>query len=70
MQPCKLMDVSEGGAKLIAAKPDAIPDAFTLRLSRDGAVRRACVVVWRSEKIIGVRFMPNAGAKRTAAAVG
>jgi hypothetical protein len=64
-QYCKLLDVSEGGARLITNDPTLVPEVFTLLLSSDGAVRRACVVVWRRENSIGVQFLPGAARERS-----
>ncbi len=68
LRACKLVDVSEGGAKLVTDNSDLIPDVFTLLLSGNGAVRRACVVVWRLETVIGVQFLPSVGSGRGASA--
>jgi hypothetical protein len=54
--PCKLVDVSATGAKLILREPQEVPDTFWLVLSSKGEVRRQCILVWRSEKALGVRF--------------
>lgn len=56
---CRIIDISAGGARLEVNAVDAAPDEFILLLSRDGRLRRQCTVVWRSEKTIGVRFMPT-----------
>ena len=57
-RPCQVTDISTGGAKLeIMFGTDGIPDEVTLILSANGAVRRACVVAWRSPSAIGVKFI-------------
>jgi hypothetical protein len=53
---CVMADVSATGAKLLSKVSSAIPHEFLLILSRDGGLRRQCLVVWRSETAIGVRF--------------
>jgi hypothetical protein len=54
---CKMMDVSATGAKLELQTPSAVPDEFTLLLSKYGNVRRGCKISWRSETALGVRFV-------------
>ena len=53
---CQLTDISESGARLSVEDPDAVPNRFLLWLSRKGKVYRACEVVWRSKRQIGVKF--------------
>jgi len=48
-------DISAGGARLMVGA-GASAETFTLILSRDGAVRRVCEVMWRRGAEIGVRF--------------
>jgi len=55
---CKLIDVSESGAKLIQLEPTDAPDKFNLVLA-DGKIRRRCEVAWRSERDLGVRFVKS-----------
>jgi ribosomal protein L39E len=52
---CRLLDISQGGAKLSAAMPSAIPDRFDLAFA-ESAQARSCRVVWRRGKLLGVRF--------------
>jgi hypothetical protein len=56
---CTLCDASQEGAQLAVADPDSLPDEFTLALSADGAARRRCRVIWRTEKQIGVEFLKD-----------
>lgn len=49
-------NISATGAKLVVAKPAAVPDKFVLLLSKGGKVRRLCRVRWRTENAIGVHF--------------
>lgn len=51
---CLVENVSEGGARL-TVKTEQIPDKFDLMLAP--AVRRQCVVIWRSSQYLGVRFV-------------
>jgi hypothetical protein len=54
---CVVSDVSAGGARLTLAAPTDISDEFTLLLRKDGAARRHCRVIWRSNKHIGLQFL-------------
>jgi hypothetical protein len=63
---CTLCDASQEGAQLTVAKPDSVPENFILALSSDGAARRRCRVVWRTETQIGVAFLKE-GKKSQAA---
>lgn len=51
---CTVRNVSDGGAALDVTSPIGIPERFTLVVS-DGT-QRACRIVWRKEKRIGVKF--------------
>jgi hypothetical protein len=55
--PCVLWDVSEGGARLAAARADTLPDVFGLFLTRDGKLRRFCRVTWRKGGQVGIQFV-------------
>jgi len=55
---CLMVDVSVGGARLMVKTSADLPDQFDIVLSRSGQLRRPCLVVWRSETIVGVRFLP------------
>ena len=54
---CTLCDASQEGAQLAVADPNSLPDEFILALSSDGAARRRCHVVWRTENQVGVEFL-------------
>ncbi|MFZ0608715.1 MAG: PilZ domain-containing protein [Xanthobacteraceae bacterium] len=56
-ESCRILDVSASGARLQVTDPGHLPDLFLLLLSRDGALRRQCAVVWRSGRTIGVEFV-------------
>jgi hypothetical protein len=60
-RPCQIVDISDGGARLLLfTDTDAVPETFTLLLSPSAKVRRACQVAWRSPNGIGVRFLKAA----------
>lgn len=52
---CTVKNVSESGAALEVVSPLFIPDRFTLYMPSD-QLKRACHIVWRREKRIGVEF--------------
>jgi hypothetical protein len=55
---CTMLDVSAGGARLKIDGDLTVPDQFILFLSKiDGRLKRRCVITWRKEKQIGVRFV-------------
>lgn len=53
--PCVVLDISEGGARLDVPREASVPDRFELTVDVDGS-QRACVVVWRRDGAIGVKF--------------
>jgi hypothetical protein len=55
--PCVLWDISDSGARIAAARANALPQVFCLLLSNDGKSRRFCRVVWRKEGQVGIRFI-------------
>jgi PilZ domain len=52
---CTIRNVSETGAALEVITPLYIPDRFTL-VVRSEESKRACRVIWRKQKRIGVTF--------------
>jgi PilZ domain len=55
---CTMLDVSPGGARLTLEGDVAVPELFTLLLSKlDGKLKRHCVVSWRKDSQVGVRFV-------------
>jgi hypothetical protein len=56
---CLMVDVSAGGARLKLAVRGTMPPRFVLVLSRDGRVRRRCVVAWQSGPMMGVHFISS-----------
>ena len=55
--PCVLWDISDTGARLAAPRPNVLPAAFRLLLTKDGRSQRCCRVVWRNERQLGVKFV-------------
>ena len=56
---CTLCDASQQGAQLAVANPATLPNEFILALSSDGAARRRCRVIWRTENSVGVEFLKD-----------
>jgi hypothetical protein len=55
---CTMLDISSGGARLKLPGNLVAPELFTLLLSKiDGRLKRHCLVAWRKDKQVGVRFM-------------
>jgi hypothetical protein len=58
IEQCTMLDISPGGARLKLKGDAAVPELFILLLSKlDGSLKRHCVVAWRKEKQVGVRFL-------------
>jgi hypothetical protein len=55
--PCVLWDISEGGARIAAARASTLPDVFGLFLTKDGKSRCFCRVAWRRGGQLGVQFV-------------
>ena len=55
---CTIRNLSEVGAALDVESPVGIPDQLTLSIEAEHSSRH-CRVVWRKEKKIGVRFVPD-----------
>jgi hypothetical protein len=53
---CVMADVSAGGARLKFTHPVDLPSEFTILLSHQRAVKRTCILTWRSETEAGIRF--------------
>lgn len=50
-----IRNLSDEGALLEIETPTAIPDSFTLIIKPE-YLKRACTVIWRRDKRIGVHF--------------
>jgi hypothetical protein len=59
---CKLENIGHGGAQLVVNPDIAFPSRFTIRLTADGKVTRACRIVWQKKDRMGVRFVRTDGA--------
>src|SRR6185295_10311056 len=54
---CVLWDVSDGGARLSVAQPEALPDTVTVTLKREDTAGTVCRVAWRDRDQIGIEFL-------------
>jgi hypothetical protein len=55
--PCVLWDLSDTGARIAAPRSKALPPVFNLVLAKNGSSPRACRVVWRNDRQLGVQFI-------------
>lgn len=53
---CEVMNISEGGARVVARAALTLPAHFVLFFSIDGSERRSCRVIWRDGDNVGVAF--------------
>lgn len=61
---CRVLDVSQTGAKLAIDRAAELPQDFILALSAQGNATRFCQVVWVEDSQIGVRFERPAASRR------
>ncbi|WP_249130416.1 PilZ domain-containing protein [Bradyrhizobium sp. AUGA SZCCT0283] len=52
---CLIRNQSDTGASLEVVSPLGIPAQFTLMIVAD-RMSRGCTVIWRTERLIGVKF--------------
>jgi hypothetical protein len=52
---CQVLDISNHGAKVVVEIRSAVPDHFELAFFQGGQ-KRACTVIWRRIKTVGVKF--------------
>ncbi len=53
---CRVLDVSDGGARLVTEQPVELPENFILALAMRGVAKRHCHVIWKQDCEIGVEF--------------
>jgi hypothetical protein len=56
---CLVLDVSAGGAKLVADIDASVGSSFKLSVAPRSLVRKPCEVVWRRGRQLGVKFTEN-----------
>ena len=54
---CVVQDLSVSGAKVTIDDSNTLPAKLRLAFSRDARTGRACEVVWRRGKSVGVKFV-------------
>ena len=54
---CAVVDISPGGAKIVAEMAFDVKDRLALTLLADHSRRHACEVVWRRGKTYGLKFV-------------
>jgi PilZ domain len=54
---CSVVDVSEGGARIVTPYSAEVPKEFWLVFSKDRTRRRYCRRAWRSTTEIGVEYL-------------
>jgi hypothetical protein len=59
LRRCRLVDISENGARLIVENIENTPDSFNLLLSRFGRPNYHCSVVWKRDNEVGVEFLSS-----------
>lgn len=60
VRPCRLIDLSGSGARILVDAPHTVAGQFSLLLSRAAPGRR-CRVKWRKGKEIGAEFVGARG---------
>jgi hypothetical protein len=53
---CQVLDISNHGAKVVVEIPPAVPNRFSMVFFQGGQ-NRACEVIWRRAKMLGVKFV-------------
>jgi hypothetical protein len=56
---CRVLDVTAGGARLLADVDALIGSSLKLSVAPHSLVRKPCEVVWRKGRQFGVKFVGN-----------
>src|SRR5262245_60098347 len=56
MRDCKVLDISEEGARIAIGGADRLPSDFILLLTPSGCPQRRCHMIWRTPTHVGVEF--------------
>ena len=56
LERCKLLNVSESGARLTISDVYDLPESFALHLTRASDPGRPCRIIWRRDHDVGVEF--------------
>jgi hypothetical protein len=54
---CYVMDISEGGAKLVASIHPPIGSTLYFSTVPHAVARQRCIVVWKRRRLMGVQFI-------------
>jgi hypothetical protein len=54
---CSVLDISPVGAKVVVGESSGVPDRFELAFFQSLDQRRVCEVIWRTGKVLGVKFV-------------
>lgn len=57
LRPCKIVDMSEQGARLELDAAERLPKFFDLTFSRGSRAGRRCEIRWRRGRTVGVKFV-------------
>jgi hypothetical protein len=57
LRPCKVIDMSDNGARLYLEPDDRLPKHFNLTFSRASRNGLRCEVRWRRGHSVGVKFV-------------
>lgn len=60
LRPCKVTDLSDGGARLELDVAERLPKFFRLIFSRTTRAGPQCEMRWRRGRSVGVKFLPAA----------
>jgi len=53
---CDVVNISDGGARIVTESEQMLPAHFVLFFTPDGSERRTCRVIWRNGADLGVAF--------------
>jgi hypothetical protein len=57
LRPCKVVDISDAGARLYVALDERLPRNFNLTFTRSSRDGRRCELRWRRGHSVGVKFV-------------
>jgi hypothetical protein len=57
IRPCRIVDLSDTGVRILVASAQTVPKTFALLTSRNAGAGRAAEVRWRHGMEIGAKFL-------------
>jgi hypothetical protein len=54
---CRIMDISKIGAKIVPGGSSIVPARFELSFVQGDQKRKACEVIWRRGRMLGIKFI-------------